>query len=259
MASPQSSESSLRAIALLLVPRLARPEANRYALSLLGRLACCDTGLRDLAREYMAPRLVSQAADTAENARKLERAFMVALVRHHKAGEGCKSVSRRTLRCIAAFVRRAMNEKIRRAQVAPQLMSASPYADALLALPRVVELATWPVAERCYGGLGPIGGKPAMTGVFADHAHTLDEVGDEVADTLAYVLCNGWWDDEDPRQFDVPGFVGDFDAVWYSGPYPLTTDDGTFQQLLRQLNPMAGSWYEGALEEDEEDEDDDEE
>ena len=146
------------------------------------------TGLRDLAREYMAQRLVSQTADTAENAPKLERAFIDALVRHHEAGEGGKSSSRRTLGCIAAFVRRAMDDKICRAPVAPQLMSASPYADALLALPRVVELATYQVAERCYFGLGQIGGEPALDGSVGNHTHTLDEVGNEVADTLGDTL-----------------------------------------------------------------------
>ena len=259
MKSPKSSEtSSLRTIALLLVPRLASPEANRYALSLLGRLACCDTGLRDLAREALASRLVSQAADTAENAPKLERAFIDALVRHHECGEGVIP-SHRTLGCIEAFVRRAIDEKIRRAPVAPQLMSASPYADALLALPRVVEAATWSVAERCYDGLGPLGGEPALDGSFGDHAHTLDEIGDENGDTLAYVLCNGWWDEEDPRQFDVPGDVGTechkFDAVWYSGSYPLKADDKALLRTLRQLNPMA-DWNGGSHDEDEEDEED---
>jgi hypothetical protein len=58
-------ENPLRMIPPLLVPRLARRSANCYALELLGRLACVDTGLREAAREQLALRRAAQAADQA--------------------------------------------------------------------------------------------------------------------------------------------------------------------------------------------------
>jgi hypothetical protein len=64
MAASAAVEDPLRMIPLqLLVPRLARPGgANCYALELLGRLACVDTGLREAAREVMVRSLGAPAA-----------------------------------------------------------------------------------------------------------------------------------------------------------------------------------------------------
>jgi hypothetical protein len=78
--APSAEQDPLRMVPLLLMPRLARPGANCHALALLGRLACVDTGLRDAAREQLAPRRASQAADAAR-ADELERAI-VAVSRH---------------------------------------------------------------------------------------------------------------------------------------------------------------------------------
>jgi hypothetical protein len=73
-------------VPLLLIPLLARPGANCYALALLGRLACVDTRLRDAAREQLAARRAAQQAD-APRAAELERAMVKRLVRKQNASE----------------------------------------------------------------------------------------------------------------------------------------------------------------------------
>jgi hypothetical protein len=56
-------------------------------------------------------------------------------------------------------------------------------------------------------------GESPRDGVTLDHAYTMREFVETLWEELSAVTANGWWDEEDERQFGVPGDVG-----WNSQP-----------------------------------------
>jgi hypothetical protein len=215
-------ENPLRMVPLLLVPRLARPGANCYALALLGRLACVDTGLRDAAREQLAPRRAAQLADAARAA-ELERAIVAALVRKHNTsrsepGDEYEPVHTNSVALLTAFVQAEGARQLRR--IAPQKMTRTPYSDAMRQLrPACQRLEGRMLEERGYWGLGSLGMTfDGETGDevrgetpppdYLDHTYTMREFARDLCEELAAVMANGWWDEDDARQFGVPGHVG---------------------------------------------------
>lgn len=225
-AASAAEDNPLRMIPVLLVPRLARPGANRYALELLGRLACVDTGLREAAREQLASRRAAQAADKAR-AVELEDAFVAALVRKHRASELGFDNDHERLHAplLAAFVHAEGARQLR--DIVPQKMSCTPYADALRQLQPQCQGLEDSLEERVYAGLGSLGlttnartgeekpGRDEQDPVMLDHAHTMREFVVDLWEALVGVMHNGWYDEDDERQFNVPGHQG---SVWSDPP-----------------------------------------
>ncbi len=153
--------------------------------------------------------------------------FQSALVRKHNASEigEYEHLHKDNAPLLAAFVHAEGARQLR--GIAPQKMSRTPYADALRLLQPEFQRVEDSLEEREYAGLGLLGttfnddtgeeerGQSPRDLTFLDHVHMMREFVVSLWEALAGVMANGWYDEEDERQFDVPGHVG---GVWTNQP-----------------------------------------
>jgi hypothetical protein len=127
---------------------------------------------------------------------------------------------------LAAFVHAEGARQLR--DVVPQKMSCTPYADALRQLQPQCQRLEDSLEERVYAGLGSLGltinedtgeeepGRDEQDPVMLDHAHTMREFVVDLWEALVGVMRSGWYDEDDVRQFDVPGHDGCWtDPLWF--------------------------------------------